>query len=169
MGKSIGKRNPGHIALRADYDEYRAHCSDELEDAAQSLGETVGRSRDWIYQVMRGDTGMQFTMLPAWINATGSIHALEWVCRQVGVIPVRITSAGSLANTAHTVVEFGEFLAEVAHAMDDGIVTAEEAARVRKEGEEAIAAILANIEQCESAVKKTGRFTTLADTQRGAV
>ena len=158
-----GKRNPLHSALKAGYEAYRTHLADDGEDAAMSLGSVFDKSRDWIYAVLRGEISFRLIDLPAWIRATGDYTALEWVCAQVGVIPVRVPECSALGCTAATVREFAGYLEGVSSAHADGRVTQIEAAMIRKRGEAAIAAIHAEMAHCEKAASGP---RSLADAER---
>ena len=155
------KSNSFLDCLKAGYEAYKQHHGDEEGGAADVLADVFHHTRDWTYAVLKGRTQFRAIDLPVWIRETGDYSALEWICEQVGVIPVRIPKAGNVANTAHTVTEFGEFLGEMGKALADGNITHDEAARIRTEGQQAIAAILANIEECEKAAKSSPRVTRL--------
>lgn len=143
------KPDPLHLALKAGYDAYRADVCGDGEDSARSLGEAFGRCRDWVYDVIKGSTSFRLIDLPQWIKATGDYHALEWVCKQVGVIPVRLPDCSGVGCTAITVRQFAGYLESISAAHEDGRVTMEEARQIREHGEAAIAAILAEIGKTE--------------------
>lgn len=68
-------------------------------------------------------------------------HAVVYALPKAGVV--------SDSNTAAVVREFGEFLTKLADARGDRKVTTKEAAEVRIEGEQAIAAIVAIIDEAD--------------------
>jgi hypothetical protein len=150
MASNRKKPDPLHLALRQGYDAYRSDVCDDGEDSARSLGEAFGRCRDWVYDVIKGATSFRLIDLPQWIQVTGDYHALEWVCKQVGVIPVRVPNCAGIGCTAVTVREFAGYLESVATAAEDGRVTADEARVIRERGEAAVAAILAEIGKAEA-------------------
>lgn len=84
------------------------------------------------------------------LHVTGGHHTLTYLAALCGHVvcklPARATVEGT---TAQTVREFAELLEEVAGAQDDGRIDPDEAARIVREGREAIAAIAALLDTVE--------------------
>jgi hypothetical protein len=162
-GVKVNMANPFHAALKTGFHAYRDDITSEDEDAATSLAGCWDNGRDWLYAILRGEIRFPATMLPDWIRVTGDYSALHWICDQVDVIPVRMRNLPAGQNTANVVQEFGRYLQEVAEDDADGEITNDEAIRIRKRGETAIAAIIAEVEHCERRAAQGGRATQLAD------
>lgn len=156
------KPDPLHVALKSGYDHYRADSAGNGDDSAQTLGEVFNHSRDWVYDVIKGARSFRLADLPGWIHATGDYKALEWVCRQVGVIAIRIPDCTALGCTSNTVRKFAGYLDSVVTAHEDQRITHDEARLIREMGEATISAIYAEIENAERSAG-TFRAATLRD------
>ncbi len=80
-------------------------------------------------------------------EATGSKGAVQFLCRQLGgefiELPEPAERNCELVETlASSMKEFSEFAAETAQNISDGDIPADQLARIHKEGDEAIEAIL---------------------------
>ena len=85
------------------------------------------------------------------IKLTGCDQALHFIARECGGVYIPLdknknTSEELTKNTLHSVKEFGEFLAEIAPSIEDGIINQQEYKRIIKEGHEALTAIMGVLE-----------------------
>lgn len=81
------------------------------------------------------------------MKTTGSIAPLQFMALELGAVFVELTQncAGCHEITrslVDSIREFGEFASAVGASLEDGTITSEELARIGKEGQEALAAIL---------------------------
>ena len=80
------------------------------------------------------------------MQVTGSAAPMHHLARQLGGVYVELppVSPGGhevTASLVESVRQFGEFAAQVAQSLDDGIITAEEQARISRDGQMALSAI----------------------------
>lgn len=92
------------------------------------------------------DVQFQTRLVGPVTNAAKNDVLIDFLARQCGGVFYRLALPGEMDTaTAKTLREFGEYLTEVANAMSDHRVTPEEYHRVKSQGHEAIAAILAHL------------------------
>lgn len=91
------------------------------------------------------------------MQVTGSAAPMHHLARQLGGVYVELppVSPGGhevTASLVESVRQFGEFAAQVAQSLDDGIITAEEQARIARDGQMALSAILKVMELSDRAI-----------------
>nr|DAF91410.1 MAG TPA: regulatory protein [Myoviridae sp. ctWPU11] len=90
------------------------------------------------------------------MQLTGASAPMHHLARQMGGVYVELppVSPGGhevTASLVESVRQFGEFAAQVAQSLDDGIITAEEQARIARDGQMALSAILRVMELSDRA------------------
>lgn len=117
---------------------------------ARLIAELVGKP----YQTLMSELSRQeghklgLDLLLPLLDASGSKAPAHWLCRQLGgafvPLPEAAESNAELVQAlAASVKEFGEFAAEAAQDISDGDIPADQLARIEKEADEAVEAILA--------------------------
>ena len=81
------------------------------------------------------------------MKTTGSIAPLQFMARELGGVFVELPQCGASCHeltrsVVDSIREFGEFASEVSRSLEDGVITSDELARISKEGQEALSAIL---------------------------
>lgn len=80
----------------------------------------------------------------------GDLLLVERIAQDSGCVAVPVNVRGqSLETVSRCVKEFGEFIAEVGTALDDGELTRDEAERIVREGYEMVAAGMAIVREAE--------------------
>lgn len=157
----------------------RETWSDALKaDRASAPQITVGRiaaqmnkSDSLIYKMLEGEHAPSITQVVDFADLTGGHHLMRWLGRMtrhfVAPIPrMESTPEVELPSMLH---EFGDMLASVNAAIADGRITPQEAARVRDEGEQLIAAVYGVILATERrATTIPMRPVTMAEAERVA-
>lgn len=126
-----------------------------LKQVADDLGVRYG----YLHEALnpnREDTQFQARLLVPFMKATGSFEPLRFQAHAMDCLLVPLGSSGSVdEHTATSLKEFGDYLHSVAAATADGRVTKAEALQVRREAEEAIAAVLAHVASIEARAEES--------------
>ena len=119
-------------------------------DRASAPQITVGRlaaqmdkSESLVYKMLEGEHAPSVNQLVDFANLTGGHHIMRWLGRQTRhfVVPIPRMESTPEVELPSMLHEFGDMLASVNAAIADGRISHEEAARVRDEGEQLIAAV----------------------------
>jgi hypothetical protein len=103
----------------------------------------------------REDTQFQARFIVPVTKAQRNDAIVRFLCSAVGGVFVRLNAAADAdEHTSRSLKEFGDYLHSVAESNSDGRVTPAEAAHVKAQGHEAIAAILAHIAHVEQRVEQ---------------
>lgn len=147
-------------------------------DRASAPQITVGRiaaqmdkSESLVYKMLEGEHAPSVNQLVDFANLTGGHHIMRWLGRQTRhfVVPIPMMEAAPEVELPGMLNEFGHVVLAVNDAITDGRITPQEAARVRDEGEQLIAAVYAVILATERrATTIPLRPSTLADAERAS-
>lgn len=141
MRNSFGFEADGLRALavlKDTLDTYERKCGQGVKKIARD----IGRTYDHLIKCEEGKLHLHFDSVPEVCNATGDYRLLFELARQCKYkcVPISATPAGKLrASKAHK--EAGEFIQTIMDIAEDGVITLEEAEKIRREGEEAKAEI----------------------------
>lgn len=127
----------------------------------QTIADTVGKPYATLMSELSRQEGHKLgadLVLPL-IEATGMDMVIKFLARQLGGAFVKIPEAAAcnaclVQSLADSVKEFGEFAAETAKDISDGDIPADQLARIKKEGSEAIEAVAAMIKLAEATHEK---------------
>lgn len=123
-------------------------------DKANAPQVTVGRiaahmnkSDSLVYKMLEGEHAPSITQLVDFADLTGGHNTMRWLGRMTRhfVAPIPHMEAAPEVELPSMLREFGDVVASVTDAISDGRISPEEAARVRDEGEQLIAAVYAVI------------------------
>ncbi len=95
------------------------------------------------------------------MKATEGRAPMHEMARELGGVfvempPLSVSGHEVTRGLVACISEFGDFAAQVAHAMDDGTVTEEELARICADGQAALAAILKVMKLARNAQRRGG-------------
>lgn len=145
-------------------------------DKAAAPQVTVGRiaaqmnkSDSLVYKMLEGEHAPSITQLVDFADLTGGQSIMRWLGRMTRhfVAPIPRVEAAPEVELPGMLREFGDVVASVTDAISDGRISPEEAARVRDEGEQLIAAVYAVILATERrATTIPLRPGTLAEAER---
>lgn len=116
----------------------------------RTIGELAGYKS---YQTLMSELSRQpghklgADMLLALMDAARSDAPLVFLARERGGVFISLPDAASsgvdlVQALATSIREYGEFATEVARSISDGVITADELARIEREGDEAVEAII---------------------------
>lgn len=153
MSKNIITKHPSFTAVL-----HAAVKNAESGLDAKTIADLVGKPYQTLMSELSRQEGHKLgadLVLPL-IEASASLMPVHFLARQLGgafvLLPEAASHNGELVETlASSVKEFGEFAAETAVNISDGNIPADQLARINKEADEAIEAILA--------MKKLARLT----------
>jgi hypothetical protein len=125
------------------------------------LADRMGRSHRYILDVGDEfrDAKLKAEEVAPFVIGTGSLTLLQVIARECGCavyeLPeVDATSTDALQGCAKVLKETADVASAIANAAKDGVYTPAEAERIRREGEQAIAAVLAAVACVESQVRR---------------
>ena len=147
-------------------------------DRAEAPQITVGRiaaqmnkSDSLIYKMLEGEHAPSITQVIDFADLTGGHHLMRWLGRMTRhfVAPIPRMDSSPEVELPAMLHGFGHVVAAVNEAITDGRITPEEAAHVRDEGEQLIAAVYAVILAAERrATTVPLRPATMAEAERTA-
>lgn len=115
------------------------------EQPAKAIADALGISRSLLDKACdeQQADNLSSRHLPALAAATSDLTWLDFLEAKAGRSAFRLPAVNALCSvqTVGALREFSEFLTTVTEAVADGSVSAEDAARIEREGHEAIAAI----------------------------
>ena len=125
----------------------------------ETIARLVGKGHPALYSELSQQPGHKLgaeTMLQLMLTTDGR-EPIHYMARELGGAFVEFPLTGNSLHCltrgmAECVKEFGEFIVEVAKSLEDGTISSEELARIGKEGQEALTAILKVMELA----KRTG-------------
>lgn len=117
--------------------------------SAEQIADLVGCSYATLMSELSGQPGHKLgaERMLALMKTTGSVAPIQFMARELGGVFVEMPQCGAgcheiTRSLLESIREFGEFASEVGKSLEDGTITPEELARISKEGQEALAAIL---------------------------
>lgn len=147
-------------------------------DRANTPQVTVGRiaahmnkSDSLVYKMLEGEHAPSITQVVDFADLTGGHNIMAWLGRMTRhyVVPVPMAEATPLTQIPDLCREFGDLVAAVNDGIADGRITHAEAATIRTEGEQLIAAVYGMILAAERrATTIPMRPSTMADAERRA-
>lgn len=163
--------NPYRVAAAALRQVVQHHC-DLTGDTQADVAEIFGRiGSSYLSNILNGAAPTPVDLLVQATREFEDTHAIEEVCRLCGGVFTALP-AGEIntASMAKVVREFGEYLTAEAQALEDGKITEEDAARIRKEGLDVISVIHAAIANAEYQAKagkhSDGRASSMAEAEK---
>lgn len=134
-------------------DVKRAPSGRKAEAIAALLGKGYSTLMNELNGAIPGHKFGLMQLIPV-MEATGSTRALDYLAGAMGAVVIRLPRPGHGHPTTErdavaAVREFGELMAAVGDALDDGRITPEERQRITREGYEALQSIMALVKRVE--------------------
>jgi hypothetical protein len=140
------------------------------------IAERIGRSANYLRKAcsqydeahpFRGDLIVPMTLASADADDDRNFVVVEYLARAVGGVFYHVPTAfAKFALTADVLKEVGEYLQAIADGSRDHRYTAEEVARIRREGMQVVRAILADIEGLEQQLHPSSTVVPLREAHR---
>jgi hypothetical protein len=134
-------------------DVKRAPSGRKAERIAALLGKGYSTLMNELNGAIPGHKFGVLQLIPV-MEATGSLRPLDYLAGAMGAVVVRLPGAGRGHPTTErdavaAVREFGELMAAVGSALDDGRIGRDERRRIVREGYEALQAIMTLLRRVE--------------------
>lgn len=141
-------------ALREVCREAVKHAPSGL--STEAVAERVGMRYSTLMSQLSGHDAHKLgaDMLVPIMLATGSRAPIKWMAKALGGVfvelpPVSAQDDAVTQSLVASVREFGDFAAQVAQSLDDGVLSREELDRIDADGLDAVSAILQVIRRAE--------------------
>ena len=140
--------------LPATFEDALYSVVHESDKPAKAIASEIGVRHGYLLDAAnphRDDNQFQARLIVPVTKASGNDALVRFIAHAAGGVFFRVPRDGRTeAATARSVKEFGEYLSESAEASADRVYTPSEAKAIDAQGMEAVAAILAHLEQVRS-------------------
>lgn len=105
-------------ALKRDFQE--ATTPDGPMSAGR-LAADLDKSSEWVWAVCRGEIALKVRDLLDWEEATGGIHAMEFISAQLGLLVVPFPQGDDMSSDVQDLIgTWADFIRAISHACEEG-------------------------------------------------